>query len=94
MGRAICKDRQDKLDFFSTQRAQIDADRIRLAFVYFAPLTQGSDGTVSNLILQAVDHVTVIGLIETADERLETIAGLNFERRIFAADQAVIALSG
>src|SRR5215208_6218426 len=92
MRRTVGKDRQDEFDVFSAQRTEVDADRIILTLVNFMPLTQGSNGVVSDLILKTIDDVTVVSFIETANQGLETIARFNLDGREFSADQTIIGL--
>lgn len=91
MRGAVGKDRQDKFDLFSAQRAQVYVDWILLALVNFTPLTERSNRTISDLVLETIDHVAIIRLIETTNHGLETIASFNFDGRIFTADQAIVA---
>ena len=92
MRRTVGKDRQDEFDVFSAQRTQVDADRIVLTFVNFMPLTKRPNRAVSDLILETINDVAVVGLVEAADQCLEAVARFDFDGREFSADQTIVGL--
>ena len=47
---AVRENRQDEFYALASQCAQVDIDRVKLALVDFAPLTQRSDLAISDLI--------------------------------------------
>jgi hypothetical protein len=89
MRRTIGKDRQNEFDLFAIQRTEIDIHGIELTFIYFAPLTECAYLAISNLILKAENHITVVGLVLTANQCLEAVARLNPNGLIFAADYTI-----
>src|SRR5512134_1441111 len=87
----VCQDRENELHSFSIQRAQVNGDRIELALIDFAPLPKRFHGVIPDLILEAEDHIAVVGFVQTPNRGLEPVAGLNPKGGILTADQAVIA---
>ena len=70
--------------------AQFDVDVIGLTFLDLTPLTDRFHRAISDLILEAEDHIAIVGLVQTTDLCLESIAGLDLESRIFATDQTIV----
>ena len=56
------------------------------------PLPESLDRVAADLVFESEDHVAIVCLVQTADQRLKMISLLDFEAGEFAGDDPVIYL--
>ncbi len=77
--RTVGGDDKNELDILTGERAQIQVDVIRQAFIFLTEGPEGFNRTGSDLIIEAVGDVTVRRSVFTANGRLEAVAALHAE---------------
>ena len=76
------------------QRAQIDIDRKKFAFIDLMPLTESMNVSTTDLIVEAEDDIAGVGLILAIYQSSKAIPVLNMDRWITSSDQPAPDISG